>query len=82
MVDDNVEYQEVDSSNLHSVGYDAENGVLFVIFKNEETGAPTSKYWYGDVPAAVYAELMTAESKGKYHARYIKGKYSYGRLPL
>ena len=82
MLDDNVQYQRVSSSNLLAVGYDPENWNLFIVFKNADTGEPSSKYCYDHVPQNVYAELMEAPSKGKYHAQYIKKAYSYQRLPV
>lgn len=82
MVDDNVKYDTVSSSNLLAVGYDPDNENLFIIFKNSETGGPGRKYVYYHVPSNVYGELMAAESKGKYHAAYIKKVYSYDQLSL
>lgn len=79
MVDDNVEYQEVESSNLHSVGYDPESSNLFVIFK-DALGGPGRKYAYTNVQPHVYAELMAAPSKGKYLNAFVKNAYSYTRL--
>ena len=81
MIDDNVEYTPVESSNLLSVGYDSENANLFVIFKDKD-GRPSSKYAFFDVPPPVYSELMAAASKGKYFAAYVKGRFSYNRLSL
>lgn len=81
MVDDNVSYENVSSSNLLAVGYDKDNSNLFIIFKDKD-GRPSSKYVYYHVPSQVHAELMAAESKGKYLAAYIKGTYSYERLAL
>ena len=74
MVDNDVQYASVESSNLAAVGYDAENMNLFVKFKNGLT------YGYLHVPERVYAELMAAESKGKYLAAHVKNVYSYTRL--
>lgn len=82
MIDDNVTYTAVSSSNLHSVGYDEENKNLFIIFKDKKTNAPKSKYVYYHVPPNVYAELMAAPSHGEYHAAHIKNKYSYDQLQM
>ena len=79
MIDDGVEYVQVSSSNLHSVGYDPENQNLYIVFQNA-TGGPGRKYAYYHVPPRVYAELMAAESKGRYHAAHIKKVYSYNQL--
>jgi hypothetical protein len=82
MIDDNVKYQDVSSSNLLAVGYDEENANLFIVFKDAKTGQPSRKYAYYHVPPNVYAELMAAPSHGKYHAAHIKGRYSYDQLQL
>ena len=60
------------SSNLSSAGY--ENGNLYITFHGNRT------YVYFDVPEYVYTELLNAESKGKYHARFIKNSYRYQQL--
>lgn len=54
----------VNSSNLSSVGY--ENGNLYIQFHNG------GLYCYHNVPENIYLGLLSAGSKGKYHAAYIK----------
>ncbi len=61
----------VASSNVASVGYDAEKKILEIEFHH---GAV---YQYFDVPEKVYEELMIAPSQGAYFAHEIKQKYSY-----
>tara|TARA_R110002049_G_scaffold272440_1_gene449970 strand:+ start:2417 stop:2629 length:213 start_codon:yes stop_codon:yes gene_type:complete len=56
----------VESSNLASVGYDAENEILEIEFNNGGV------YQYFDVPENVYEELMSASSHGQYFDRNIK----------
>ncbi|RTZ01966.1 KTSC domain-containing protein [Flavobacterium sp. GSP27] len=58
--------QSVESSNLASIGYDAENEILEVQFKHGGV------YQYFDVPENVYEELMNADSHGQYFDRNIK----------
>lgn len=58
----------VKSSNISAVGY--ENGTLAVKFSSGTV------YHYSDVPANVYAELLAAESIGRYFAANIRNKYS------
>lgn len=58
--------QSVESSNLASVGYDAENEILEVEFKHGGV------YQYFDVPENVYEELMNASSHGQYFDRNVK----------
>lgn len=58
--------QSVESSNLASVGYDAENEILEIEFNHGGV------YQYFDVPKNVYEELMSASSHGQYFDRNIK----------
>lgn len=70
-----MERQYVSSSNIASIGYDADNMVLEVEFLNG------SIYQYYDVPQIIYDGLMAADSHGKYLAAYIKkGGYRYTRI--
>ena len=62
----------VKSSNVASVGYD-ESG-LRVQFKD---GA---SYLYKGVPAETYANLMSADSIGKFLASEIRGKFPGRKL--
>ena len=65
----------ISSSNLASVGYDAESKTLEVEFTNGTI------YQYLDVPDNIYSGLMSASSHGQYHAAYIKkGGYKYLRI--
>lgn len=64
----------VSSSTLASVGYDATTGVLEVRFHHGGI------YQYLDVPADVYAGLMSADSLGSYLARVVKPNYAFRRV--
>ena len=59
----------VKSSNLTHVGYDAATREMAVTFGSGKT------YHYADVPEDVMAQFMEADSKGKFFARNIKGKF-------
>ena len=59
----------VKSSNISHIGF--ENGTLKVRFSSG------SEYHYADVPAHLHNEFMSAESKGKYFAQHIKGKFEH-----
>lgn len=48
--------QQVESSNLASIGYNAENEILEVEFNH------SSIYQYFDVPTDIFEELMNASS--------------------
>ena len=69
-----MQRQPVDSSNLRSVGYDAEQQILEIEFKSG------SVYQYFNVPATVYEALMSASSKGTYHSQWIKYSYRYAQV--
>ena len=64
----------VESSNIDSIGYDKTEELLYVRFKNG------SLYNYERVPEETFNELMAADSKGSFLARYIKGIYAYNRV--
>jgi KTSC domain len=59
----------VDSSNLASIGHNAESLVLEVEFNNGRV------YQYFDVPTGTYDELMSSASKGSYMNNVIKKQF-------
>lgn len=69
-----MDRQEVDSSNLHSVGYDADRKLLEIQFNGGEV------YEYYQVPPETYESLMKADSKGRYHHQNIGNMYEYKRV--
>lgn len=70
----NVEMHEVSSSNVGSVGYDANAQILYVRFLNN------SLYIYKGVPQVEFDGLLTASSIGSYLHRNIRNLYPYERL--
>lgn len=66
--------QQVESLNLASIGYDAENEILEVQFNHGGV------YQYFDVPENVYEELMNADSHGRYFVANIKDDYEYQKI--
>jgi len=62
---------KVESSQIETIGYDAETSTLHVHFKRG------GKYSYSEVPADVRAAFMAAESKGKFLGAEIKGKFTF-----
>lgn len=66
----------VQSSNLHSVGYDPEGKTLEIEFRS---GAV---YQYKDVPLNIYRALMAASSKGKYFNSYIRDSYQTDKCKM
>ena len=64
----------VSSSNLASVGYEAQRGILEVEFHSG------SVYQYHGVPEQVYRGLMCASSHGSYFSAYIRNSYQYTQV--
>lgn len=75
-----MERTPVQSSNLVSIGYDADLGVLEVEFKCSEKGDKARNsnpvYQYSGVPDFIAEELMRSETKGSYLHREIKPHYA------
>jgi hypothetical protein len=69
-----VDRQNVNSSNLKSVGYDPKTKTLEIEFKSAAT------YQYYDVPKSEYDALMAANSHGVYFSGYIKPNYRWQRV--
>ncbi len=65
---------QVESSNVRSIGYDAQSMTLEVEFVNGNI------YQYFDVPEALYQAFMAAESRGQFLNLNVKGSYRYARL--
>lgn len=66
--------QPVTSSNIASIGYDADSQTLEIEFLNGGV------YQYFDVPQHVHQELMNASSHGQYLAQNIKGVYRFSKV--
>lgn len=66
--------QPVNSSNLKSVGYDQNQEILEIEFQSWRV------YQYLNVPAAVYSELINANSLGQYFNNFIKDYYPTIRI--
>jgi hypothetical protein len=69
-----MERTPVTSSNISSIGYDADSQTLEVEFKN---GAI---YQYSGLPYGEYEGIMGADSKGKYLNANIKNRYPFVKL--
>lgn len=64
----------VSSSNIRSLGYDADSSMLEVEFNS---GAV---YQYQGVPQGEYDAFMNAGSKGSYFHANIKNRFPYVKL--
>jgi hypothetical protein len=69
-----MERVNVDSSHIRAIGYDSDNAILEIEFKD---GAV---YEYYEVPQYVYDEFITADSHGKYAHKNIYKVYRYERI--
>lgn len=65
----------VESSQLKSVGYDPETQTMEIEFHMNLI------YQYRNVPPAIHAEMMQAESIGRYFARNIKHAFTGTKVP-
>ena len=69
-----VKMISVSSSNIHSIGYDKHNRLVYVRFHTP------SLYVYEGVPESEFENLLRASSCGRYlHQRFIN-VYSYRQL--
>ena len=69
-----IPVRPVDSSLAHSIGHDADADILRIKFKSGGT------YDYFAVPAEKHAEMLKADSLGKYFHREIRGHHEYERV--
>jgi len=69
-----MQRQAVESTTMRAIGYDRTEQVLEVEF---QSGAV---YQYLDVPAAIYKELIAAESKGQYLNSEIRDTCGFVRV--
>lgn len=69
-----MQRKPVSSSNIASIGYDAESETLEIQFHNGGI------YRYYGVPQAVYTGLMASSSHGSYLAQNIKNRYQYKKV--
>lgn len=73
----NIKMYKIASSNITALGYDENNKVLRVIFKNN------SSYIYTNVEPEIWQIIINSESKGKSLNENIvrhKEKYKYYKL--
>jgi hypothetical protein len=69
-----MERESVESSNIASLGYDAEASILEVEF---HSGAV---WQYYDVPENIYYDMKNFGSLGKFFNTNIKGQYTESRV--
>ncbi|HYH74979.1 MAG TPA: non-canonical purine NTP pyrophosphatase, partial [Candidatus Saccharimonadales bacterium] len=64
----------VESSDIVSIGYDAENRLLEIEFHGGRL------YQYRNVDSDIHEQLMRADSHGQYFNTFIHGRYRYDKL--
>lgn len=69
-----IDMRQVNSANIHSIGYDAANKELHVEFKGRKG------YVYKEVSPEIYAKFKGSQSLTKFLNANIKGKHEYRRL--
>jgi len=72
----------VTSSQIESIGHDAETNTLAIRFKNSKGGAG-SLYHYDNFTAADFAAFRGAESTGKHFGAHVKsqaGKHPFRKV--
>jgi hypothetical protein len=69
-----VEFYDVESSNVSQIGYDGDEMVLYVRFNNGYL------YFYEGVPPDVWEQMLYSDSKGRFVHTNLKGRYPYGRV--
>lgn len=65
---------EVESSNIHSIGHDAEHNTMRVKFRNN------TEYEYGGVNSEQFEAFRSAPSVGSHFHSSIKGKFEHRRI--
>lgn len=70
-----MKHAPLKSSQIESAAYNNDRQELEIRFKS---GAA---YRYHQVPPQIHADLLTAESAGKFFGSRIRGKFDYTRLP-
>jgi len=66
--------EQVNSSNIMSIGYEESEQTLEVEFANG------SVYQYFGVPSGTHLDLMSALSVGSFFAQNIKNSFAYQRV--
>ncbi|MBV9996836.1 MAG: KTSC domain-containing protein [Caulobacteraceae bacterium] len=66
--------EEVDSAGIKGIHYDPERQRLVVRFTDGD------EYAYVGVPGEVHRSFVEAQSKGRFFAYEIRGRYPYNKL--
>jgi hypothetical protein len=69
-----IELKEVKSSNIQAIGYDKDSQTLHVKFVGNNV------YEYAAVPQELFESFSGSESKGKFFAANIRGRFQFLKL--
>ena len=69
-----MERKRVSSSNIRSIGYNAQDEILEVEFVNGGI------YQYFGVPQKLHERFMAASSKGKFFSSHIRDKFKTKKI--
>lgn len=80
-----IDMQDVDSSQIHSIGHDAATSTLAIRFYRGygDNKVPAAIYHYSNFSAEEFQAFKGAESLGKHFGQYIKAfptKYPYHKV--
>lgn len=75
-----MERQVVQSSQIHSIGFNPETKTMQVEFRSRKPKEPNSVYEYQNVDPKDHNALMAAESHGSFWIRNLKTKYKGKKL--
>ncbi|MBW3617196.1 MAG: KTSC domain-containing protein [Proteobacteria bacterium] len=64
----------VESTAIRAIDYDAVSRTLYVVFIDGDG------YAYFEVPPALYADFLRAESKGRFFAEQVRDRFGYQQL--
>lgn len=64
----------VESACIATIAFSAEENILQLEFRNGLA------YEYFGVPAVLYTDLLSAQSKGAFVTRFIRGRFPFRRL--
>lgn len=69
-----MEMEPVNSTNVHSIGYDPASETLRIKYHSGHTGD------YANVPQNKHDELMAADSKGQFLNEHVKPHHAHSRV--
>lgn len=69
-----MQREQVFSSNIASIGYDASSETLEIEFQDGYV------YQYYNIPQGIYDALMAAPSKGRFLHSQIKDRFPFSRV--